>query len=55
LKQVVDDHGVNSMVAICAICKAQFNKALPAYQFPMDMITSLHQVVGDAIQLGTKD
>ncbi|MCF6261315.1 MAG: (Fe-S)-binding protein, partial [Gammaproteobacteria bacterium] len=54
LKQVVDEHGVNSMVAICAICKAQFSKALPAYQFPMDMITSLHQVVGDAIQLGTK-
>lgn len=55
LKQVVDDHQVNTMVAICAICKAQFNKALPAYQFPMDMITSLHEVVGDAIQLGTKD
>ncbi len=54
LKQVVDEHDVNSMVAICAICKAQFSKALPAYQFPMDMITSLHQVVGDAIQLGTK-
>ena len=55
LKQVVDEHNVNSLVAICAICKAQFNKALPAYQFPMSMITSLHQVVGDAIQLGTKD
>ena len=54
LKQVVDDHQVNTMVAICAICKAQFNKALPAYQFPMSMITSLHHVVGDAIQLGTK-
>jgi len=55
LKQVVDKHDVNSLVAICAICKAQFTKALPAYQFPMDMITSLHQVVGDAIQLGTKE
>jgi len=55
LKQVVDEHQVNTMVAICAICKAQFNKALPAYQFPMSMITSLHHVVGDAIQLGTKD
>ena len=52
---IFDDHDVNSMVAICDICKAQFNKALPAYQFPMDMITSLHQVVGDAIQLGTKE
>jgi Fe-S oxidoreductase len=55
LKQVVDANDVNTLVAICAICKTQFAKALPYYQYPMDMITSLHQVVGDAIQLGTKD
>ena len=54
-KQVVDANDVNTLVAICAICKTQFAKALPYYQYPMDMITSLHQVVGDAIQLGTKD
>lgn len=55
LKQVVDANDVNTLVAICAICKTQFAKALPYYQYPMDMITSLHHVVGDAIQLGTKD
>lgn len=55
LKRVVDDHGVNTMVAICAICKAQFSKVLPYYKFPMNMITSLHQVVGDALVLGQRD
>ncbi len=29
LQQVVDEHGVNFMAAICAICKAQFTKVLP--------------------------
>ena len=55
LKHVVDDHDVNTMVAICAICKAQFSKVLPYYKFPMSMITSLHQVVGDALVLGQRD
>jgi Fe-S oxidoreductase len=55
LKQVIDHHDVNTLVAICAICKTQFAKALPYYDQPMEMITSLHQVVGDAIQLGTKE
>jgi len=55
LKQVVDAHDVNTLVAICAICKTQFAKTLPYYDNPMSMITSLHHVVGDAIQLGTKD
>ncbi|MDH5436776.1 MAG: (Fe-S)-binding protein [Gammaproteobacteria bacterium] len=55
LKQVVDDHEVNHLVAICAICKSQFSKTLPYYDFPMDMIGSLHALVSNAIQLGTKD
>jgi hypothetical protein len=55
LAQVVDEHQVNTLVAICAICKTQFAKTLPYYDNPMSMITSLHHVVGDAIQLGTKD
>ncbi len=55
LKQVVDDHQVNTLVAICAICKTQFAKTLPYYKFGMNMITSLHHVVGDAIVLGGKD
>lgn len=55
LKQVVDEHQVNYMAAICAICKSQFAKTLPYYKFPMTMIGSLHQLVSSAIQLGTKD
>jgi Fe-S oxidoreductase len=55
LKKVVDDHGVNFLAAICAICKSQFTKILPYYDFPRDMIGSVHQLVSDAIQLGTKE
>ncbi|MCR6628659.1 MAG: (Fe-S)-binding protein [Magnetospirillum sp.] len=52
LAQVVQDHGVTHMVAICAICKSQFSKVLPYYGFDMGMIQSLHQLVGNAIRLG---
>ena len=55
LKHVVDDHGVNYLAAICAICKTQFAKVLPYYQYPMDMIGSVHGLVSKAIQLGTKE
>jgi Fe-S oxidoreductase len=51
LKQVVEEHGVTHMAAICAICKAQFSKILPYYGFEMDQIVSLHQLVGDALVL----
>ena len=52
LKQVVDEHGVNFMATICAICKAQFTKVMPYYQFDMSMVGGVHQLVGDAIRLG---
>lgn len=52
LKQVVDRHGVNFMATICAICKAQFGKVLPYYNFDMSMIGGVHQLVSDAIRLG---
>jgi len=55
LKQVVEEHDINYLAAICAICKSQFTKVLPYYDFPMHMIGSLHQLVSNAIQLGTKD
>ncbi len=55
LKHVVDDHGVNYLAAICAICKTQFAKVLPYYKYPMDMIGSVHGLVSNAIQLGTKE
>ena len=54
LQQVVEEHGVNYMAAICAICKSQFSKVLPYYKFPMDMIGSLHGLVSNAIVLDAK-
>jgi len=54
LKQVVEEHGVNHVAAICAICKSQFGKVLPYYKFPMDMIGSVHGLVSKAIQMGAK-
>ena len=55
LKRVVDEHGVNFMATICAICKAQFAKVLPYYNFDMGMIGGVHQLVGNAIRLGRND
>ncbi len=52
LKQVVDEYGVTHIAAICAICKSQFTKVLPYYEFPMDMIVSVHGLVSNAIRLG---
>jgi Fe-S oxidoreductase len=54
LNEVVKGEGVTHMAAICAICKSQFSKVLPSYGFDMEMIVSLHQLVGKAIRLGTK-
>lgn len=49
LQQVIEEHGVNYMAAICAICKSQFSKVLPYYKHPMEMIGSVHGLVGNAI------
>ena len=51
LSEVVQDSEVNTMVAICAIGKSQFTKVLPYYKMSMDMIVSLHQLVGEALVL----
>jgi Fe-S oxidoreductase len=51
LKQVVEEHGVTHMAAICAICKSQFSKVMPYYNFTMDQIVSVHQLVSNAIIL----
>lgn len=51
-KQVVDAHEVTHMVAICAICKSQFAKVFPYYEFEFDQVLSLHQLVGDALVMG---
>ena len=52
LYEVIQQHGVTHMAAICAICKSQFTKVLPHYGMGMDMIISVHQLVGDALVLG---
>ena len=51
LKRVVDEHGVNFMGTICAICKAQFSKVMPYYKFDMNTIGGVHQLVSTAIKL----
>ncbi len=53
LKQVMDSHGVNYMAMICAICKAQFTTVLPHYGISRDIIGGVHQLISNAIQLGT--
>ncbi len=55
LKEVVDNHGVTHMAAICAICKSQFTKVFPYYGFEFDMIVSVHQLISNAIILGAKE
>ncbi|MBF0108524.1 MAG: (Fe-S)-binding protein [Magnetococcales bacterium] len=52
LKKVMDEHKVNFLALICAICKAQFNKILPAYGISMDTVGGVHQLVSNAIRLG---
>ncbi len=55
LQQVVENHGVTHMAAICAICKSQFSKVMPYYGFEMDQVISLHQLVSNAIVLGDSE
>ena len=49
LKRVIEENGVTHMAAICAICKSQFSKVLPEYGMGMDMVVSVHQLIGDAL------
>jgi len=51
LKQAEESDAVNTMAALCAICKSQFSKVLPYYDFDPYMIVSVHQLVGEAIIL----
>lgn len=51
LKNVVEKNGVTHMAAICAICKSQFSKVFPYYDFQMDQIVSVHQLVSNALIL----
>jgi Fe-S oxidoreductase len=51
LKEVEKNNGVNTLAAICAICKSQFSKVLPKFDFDPYMIVSVHQLVSNAIIL----
>ena len=51
LKKTEQENGVNTLAAICAICKSQFSKVLPNYDFDPYMIVSVHQLVSEAIVL----
>jgi Fe-S oxidoreductase len=51
LNNVVQEHQVNFLALICAICKAQFNKVVPFYGFDMSMVGGVHQLVSTAILL----
>ncbi len=49
LTEVIEEHGVTHMAAICAICKSQFSKVMPKYGIGMDAIVSVHQLVSSAL------
>lgn len=55
LYEVIEEYGVTHMAAICAICKSQFTKVLPFYDMSMDRVISVHQLVGDALDLKRQD
>lgn len=49
LRAVVHSHQVTHLVAICAICKTQLSTVLPHHALSDVHVTSLHQLVGDAL------
>ena len=51
LKQSEETSGVNTLAALCAICKSQFSKVLPYYDFDPFMVVSVHQLVSEALLL----
>ena len=51
LKQSEEKGGVNTLAALCAICKSQFSKVLPYYDFDPFMVVSVHQLVSEALIL----
>jgi len=55
LKNVVDTDSVTHMVSICAICKSQFSKVLPYFNFNARMSLGIHQLVSNAIILESRN
>jgi len=48
---VIKKNQVTHMVAMCAICKSQFSTIFPEFGHAFDAVLSLHQVLGDALEL----
>ncbi len=55
MQQVTEEHGVDHLAAICAICKTQFSKVMPKFGYQMDSIVSVHQLVSNAIILSGQE
>lgn len=55
LKEVETNNGVDTLAAICAICKSQFTKVLPKFDFDPYMIVSVHQLVSEAIIMDSEE
>lgn len=49
LNNVKKEAKVNTLSAICAICKSQFTKVMPYYDFDPFMVVSVHQLVSNAL------
>ena len=54
LKQSEEKSGVNTLAALCAICKSQFSKVLPHYDFDPFMVVSVHQLISESLELNAK-
>ena len=54
LQHVSEQAGVTHMAAMCAICKSQFSKILPLYDFDREQIVSVHQLVSEALVMQRK-
>jgi len=55
LKEVIDNQGVTHLANICAICKSQFTKIFPYYDYGMDMIVGVHQLVSKSIVMDKQE
>jgi Fe-S oxidoreductase len=50
-REVAETRGVTHLAAMCAICKSQLAQVFPGYGFDRTAVVSVHQLVGDALEL----
>jgi len=55
LKELHEKYQITHMAAMCAICKSQFAAVFPHYGWQMEQVLSVHQLVGDALVMGSAD